>query len=431
MELRNNAIFLNSYFGMNNANMLLKGENSMSENSFSLMSKRMKSSIIRELLRDTGIVSLISFGGGAPDPETFDREALAEISKDVILNEYKFALQYGPTEGDPILKNEYIKLLKERNGIEGLRQENLLITTGSQQALDLMGRIMLDTDSYVMVGHPVYLGAISAFRSYGPRFITVEIENDGLKMDQIEREIKRLDQKGELSKLKFIYVVPNFDNPSGVTLSLEKRKALVDLSTKYNVMILEDDPYGELRYEGERIPPLYKIAEGHNVLLLNTLSKVMSPGLRIGLIVGDSKIVAKAALGKQGVDLCTPGLTQRIAARYLQKGTIFERIKESVKIYRSKKNKMLNAIEKYIKVDGAKWTRPDGGLFIWLELPETFDTMEMFEKAKKAGVAYIPGTAFYVDDRKSSAMRLSFCLPSEEEIEEGIKRIGHILESNG
>jgi DNA-binding transcriptional MocR family regulator len=390
----------------------------------------MKSSIIRELLRDTGIVSLISFGGGAPDPETFDREALAEISKDVILNEYKFALQYGPTEGDPILKNEYIKLLKERNGINGLKQENLLITTGSQQALDLIGRIMIDADSYVMVGHPVYLGAISAFKSYGPRFIAVDIEDDGFNIDQIEKEIKKLDQNKELSKLKFLYAVPNFDNPSGVTLSLEKRKALVDLSRKYNFMIVEDDPYGELRYEGEKLPDLYEIAEGHNVLLLNTLSKVMSPGLRIGLIVGDSKIIAKAALGKQGVDLCTPGLTQRIAARYLQKGTIFERIKESVKIYRSKKNKMLDAIEKYVKTDGAKWTRPDGGLFIWLELPKNFDTMELFEKAKKIGVAYIPGTAFYVDDRKSSAMRLSFCLPSEDEIEEGIKRIGNLLETD-
>ncbi|MCL4407023.1 MAG: PLP-dependent aminotransferase family protein [Thermotogae bacterium] len=400
----------------------------MLENSFSSMSKRMKSSIIRELLRDTGIVSLISFGGGAPDPETFDREVLAEISKDVILNEYKFALQYGPTEGDPILKNEYIKVLKERKGINGLKPENLLITTGSQQALDLIGRIMLDTDSYVIVGHPVYLGAISAFKSYGPKFIAVDIEDDGFNIDQMEKEIKKLDQNKELSKLRFVYAVPNFDNPSGVTLSLEKRKALVDLSRKYNFMIVEDDPYGELRYEGERLPDLYEIAEGHNVLLLNTLSKVMSPGLRIGLIVGDSKIVAKAALGKQGVDLCTPGLTQRIAARYLQKGTIFERIKESVKIYRSKKNKMLDAIEKYVKIDGARWTRPDGGLFIWLELPKNFDTMELFEKAKKIGVAYIPGTAFYVDDRKSSAMRLSFCLPSEDEIEEGIKRIGHLLE---
>lgn len=397
-------------------------------NLFSTMSERMKSSMIRELLRDTGVASLISFGGGAPDPETFDRESLAEIAKKVILEEYKFALQYGSTEGDPILKNEYIKVLKERNKITGIKPENLLITTGSQQALDLIGRVLLDTDSYVIIGHPIYLGASGAFRAYGPKFIPVDVENDGLNVEQIEKEIKKLQQNGELSKLKFIYVVPNFDNPSGVMLSLEKRKALVEISEKYGVLIVEDDPYGELRYDGERLPDIYNMAEGHNVILLNTLSKVMSPGLRIGMVLGDAEFVSKVALAKQSADLCTPGLTQRIAARYLQEGTIFERIKESVKIYRNKKNKMLSAIEKYVKADGTKWTKPYGGLFIWLQLPESFDTMEMFEKAKKVGVAYIPGTAFYVDDRKSSAMRLSFCLPSEDEIEEGIKRIGKLIE---
>lgn len=400
-------------------------------NSFSIMSERMKSSMIRELLRDTGVTSLISFGGGAPDPETFDRESLAEIAKEVILEEYKFALQYGPTEGDPILKNEYIKVLKERNKITGIKPENLLITTGSQQALDLIGRILLDTDSYVIIGHPVYLGASGAFRAYGPKFITVNVEDDGLDVEQIEKEIKKLQQNGELSKLKFIYAVPNFDNPSGVTLSLEKRKALVEISRKYDVLIVEDDPYGELRYEGERLPDIYNIAEGHNVILLNTLSKVMSPGLRIGLILGDVEFVAKSALAKQSADLCTPGLTQRIAARYLQEGTIFQRIGESVKIYRSKKNRMLDALDKYVKIDDVKWTKPEGGLFIWLQLPDKFDTMKMFEEAKKIGVAYIPGTAFYVDDRKSSCMRLSFCLPSEDEIEDGINRIGKLIEIQG
>jgi len=399
------------------------------ESAFSLMSKRMKSSVIRELLRDTGVETLISFGGGAPDPETFDREAMAEIAKEVILNEYKFALQYGPTEGDNILKNEYLKLLKERNDISGLTNDNLLVTTGSQQALDLIGRVFLDNDSYVIVGHPVYLGAAGAFRAYGPKFITVDIEDDGLNLDQLEKELKKLDQKKALSKVKFIYSVPNFDNPSGVTLSLEKRKRLVDLSQKYNILIIEDDPYGELRYEGEPLPDLYKIAEGHNVILLNTLSKVMSPGLRIGLIVGNESLIAKTALAKQSVDLCTPGLTQRIAARYIQRGTVFDRIKNSIKIYRSKKNKMLAALEKYVTIDGVKWTKPEGGLFIWLHLPDKFDTMELFEMAKGVGVAYIPGAAFYVDDRKSSEMRLSFCLPSEEEIEEGIKRIGKLVKS--
>ena len=397
------------------------------EKRFSKMSKRMKSSIIRELLRDATNTSIISFGGGAPDPETFDREALAKLSQGVLLDEYRISLQYGATEGDPLLKDELIKILEERHGIKGLKHDNLLITVGSQQALDLMGRVFLDEDSYVMVSHPIYLGAASAFRAYGPKFITIDLEDDGLNIEQVEKALKELDSKGEIQKLKFIYTVPNFHNPAGVTMSLEKRKALVELARKYDVLILEDDPYGELRYEGERLPDIYHLANGENVILLNTMSKVMSPGIRIGMIAGDEKIVAKAALAKQGADLCTPTFTQRLVARYLQEGTIFNRIKSAIEIYRKKKNIMLDALQKYVNVEGAKWTKPEGGLFIWVTLPEKYDTMELFEEAKKVGVAYIPGSAFYVDDRVSSSFRLSFCLPPEDQIEEGIKRIGKLL----
>ncbi len=399
------------------------------EKLFSKMSKRMKSSIIRELLRDAANTSIISFGGGAPDPETFDRNALAEVAQKVLLDEYKVSLQYGATEGDPILKSEYIKILDERNGIKGLRQENMLITVGSQQALDLMGKIFLDEDSYAMISHPVYLGAASAFRAYGPKFITIDLEDDGMNINQVEDALKTLDKRGEISKLKFIYTVPNFHNPAGVTMSLEKRRALIEMARKYDVLILEDDPYGELRYEGERLPNIYKLANGEGVMLLNTMSKVMSPGLRVGMIVGDEQIVARASLAKQGADLCTPTLTQRIAARYLQKGTIFNRIAQSAKIYKSKKDRMLRALKDYVSIDGTRWTKPEGGLFIWLHLPEEYDTMEIFSKAKQVGVAYIPGSAFYIDDRKSSNLRLSFCLPTEEQIEEGIRRLGKVFKS--
>lgn len=399
------------------------------EELFSKMSKRMKSSIIRELLRDAANTSIISFGGGAPDPETFDRKALAEVAQKVLLDEYKVSLQYGATEGDPILKSEYIKILDERNGIKGLKEENMLITVGSQQALDLMGKIFLDEDSYAMISHPVYLGAASAFRAYGPKFITIDLEDDGMNMNQVENALRALDRRGEISKLKFIYTVPNFHNPAGVTMSLEKRKNLIEVARKYDVLILEDDPYGELRYEGERLPNIYKLANGEGVVLLNTMSKVMSPGLRIGMIVGNEQIVAKASLAKQGADLCTPTLTQRIAARYLQKGTIFERIAQSAKMYKNKKDRMLKALKNYVNIDGTRWTKPEGGLFIWLHLPEEYDTMEIFSKAKRVGVAYIPGSAFYIDDRKSSNLRLSFCLPTEEQIEEGIRRLGKVFKS--
>ncbi len=398
------------------------------ERLFSKMSKRMKSSIIRELLRDATNTSIISFGGGAPDPETFDRNTLARLSQGVLIDEYPISLQYGATEGDPLLKDELIKILDDRHGIKGLKHENLLITVGSQQALDLMGRIFLDEDSYVMVSHPIYLGAASAFRAYGPKFVTIDLEDDGLNVNEVERALKEIDSRGEISKLKFIYTVPNFHNPAGVTMSLEKRKALIELAHRYDVLILEDDPYGELRYEGEKLPDIYTLANGEGVVLLNTMSKVMSPGIRIGMIAGDKEIVAKAALAKQGADLCTPTFTQRLVARYLHEGVIFDRIKRAIEIYRKKKNVMLNALDKYVKVGDAKWTKPEGGLFIWVTLPKEYDTMKLFEKAKKVGVAYIPGSAFYVDDRISSNMRLSFCLPPLEQIEEGIKRIGKLFD---
>ncbi len=399
------------------------------EKIFSKISKRMKSSIIRELLKDSTNTSIISFGGGAPDPETFDRKALAKLSQKVLLEEYRIALQYGATEGDSLLKDQFIRILKERHEIEGLDYDNMLITVGSQQALDLMGKIFLDEDSYAMVSHPIYLGAASAFRAYGPKFITIDLEDDGLNINQVEDALKKLDEKGEISKLKFIYTVPNFHNPAGVTMSLEKRKALLKLAHKYDVLVLEDDPYGELRYEGEKIPDIYKLANGEGVVLLNTMSKIMSPGIRIGMIAGDKKIVAKAALAKQGADLCTPTFTQRLVARYLEKGTIFDKMAKAVEIYRRKKNVMLDALDKYVKVDGAKWTKPEGGLFIWVTLPEKYDTMKLFEKAKKVGVSYIPGSAFYIDDRVSSNMRLSFCLPPENQIDEGIRRIGKLIRS--
>ncbi len=396
---------------------------------FSKMSKRMKSSIIRELLKDSTNTSIISFGGGAPDPETFDRETLAEISQKILLEEYRIALQYGATEGDTLLKDQFIKILKERYEIKGLDYDNMLITVGSQQALDLMGKIFLDEDSYVMVSHPIYLGAASAFRAYGPKFITIDLEDDGLNVNHVEDALRKLDKNGEISKLKFIYTVPNFHNPAGVTMSLKKRKALLELARKYDVLILEDDPYGELRYEGEKLPDIYKLANGDGVILLNTMSKIMSPGIRIGMIAGNKEIVAKAALAKQGSDLCTPAFTQRLVARYLERGTIFDSVAKAVEMYRRKKNIMLDALDKYVKVDGAKWTKPEGGLFIWVTLPEQYDTMKLFEEAKKVGVAYIPGSAFYVDDRVSSNMRLSFCLPPEDQIDEGIRRIGKLIKS--
>lgn len=399
------------------------------EKKFSKVAKTAKASIIRELLKVASDPEMISFGGGVPDPETFPREELGEIAAKIVKEEYKITLQYGPTEGDNELKNAYINLLKKHEGIEGVSPENMLITVGSQQALQLIGLALLDEDSYCAVGKPVYLGAVSAFRQMFPKFMEIPLEDDGMNVDILEEKLEELVTKGEIDKFKFVYVVPTFQNPAGVTMSLEKRKKLINLAHKYDFLILEDDPYGSLRFEGEPIPSIYSL-DPERTVLLNTFSKILCPGLRIGIIVASKDLLRKLTILKQGVDLCTPSLTQRLAARYLQAHDRIEQLKPTLELYKSKKDTMLKALEEeFGDMQGVSWTRPEGGLFIWLTFPEWVDTMEMFEEAKKNKVLYVPGEAFYVNEVEKNHMRLSFCLPSHEEIKEGIRRLRKVTEN--
>ncbi|MFN3328947.1 MAG: PLP-dependent aminotransferase family protein, partial [Fervidobacterium pennivorans] len=269
---------------------------------------------------------------------------------------------------------------------------NMLFTTGSQQALDLLTRIFLDKDSICIAEFPVYLGAASAFRMAFPDFETIPLQDDGMDVDYLEKKLNELDEKGLINSVKFIYTVPNFHNPAGVTMSLEKRKRLIELAEKYDILILEDDPYGLLRFEGEHLPSLYKLAGPDRVVLLNTFSKILTPGLRLGVIIGRADIVRRATLAKQAADLCSPSLNQRIAARYLERYDLFEQLKPGIELYRKKKDTMIKALkENFSDINGVKWVNPEGGLFIWLTLPEGFDTMEMFEIAKEKKIYYIPG----------------------------------------
>ncbi|MGQ9856234.1 MAG: aminotransferase-like domain-containing protein [Fervidobacterium sp.] len=394
--------------------------------------RNLRSSLIRELLKYASVPGSISFGGGVPDPNTFPRHELAEIAKEVIEKEYAYTLQYNTTEGDDQLATQIVKLLERTYGITGVGRENLLFTTGSQQALDLIARVLLDKDSICFVEFPVYLGAASAFRMTFTRFESVPLEEDGMDVNYLEKKLEELDKNGLIKKVKFIYTVPNFHNPAGVTMSLEKRKRLIEIAEKYDILILEDDPYGMLRFEGEHLPSLYKLAGPDRVVLLNTFSKILTPGLRIGIIIGRADIVRKATMAKQAADLCSPSLNQRIAARYLERYDLFEQLKPGIELYRKKKDVMIKALEEnFADIKGAKWVNPQGGLFIWLTLPEGFDTMEMFEIAKEKKIYYIPGEAFTIDDGKSSSMRLSFCLPPEEKIVEGVKRLREVVEEYG
>ncbi|MFN6991767.1 MAG: PLP-dependent aminotransferase family protein, partial [Fervidobacterium sp.] len=367
-----------------------------------------------------------------PDPNTFPRHELAEIAKEVIENEYAYTLQYNTTEGDDQLVVQMAKLLERAYGITGVQRENMLFTTGSQQALDLLARIFLDKDSICIAEFPVYLGAASAFRMAFPDFETIPLQDDGMDVDYLEKKLNELDEKGLINSVKFIYTVPNFHNPAGVTMSLEKRKRLIELAEKYDILILEDDPYGLLRFEGEHLPSLYKLAGPDRVVLLNTFSKILTPGLRLGVIIGRADIVRRATLAKQAADLCSPSLNQRIAARYLERHDLFEQLKPGIELYRKKKDTMIKALkENFSDINGVKWVNPEGGLFIWLTLPEGFDTMEMFDIAKEKKIYYIPGQAFTIDDSKSSSMRLSFCLPPEEKIIEGVKRLKEVVVEYG
>lgn len=399
----------------------------------SWIAKNTKASIIRELLKSTTIPGMISFGGGVPDPNTFPRHEMARIAKEVIENEYEVSLQYGTTEGDEILKSEYIKLLEKHDGITGLTSENVVITTGSQQALDLIGRTFLDKDSICAICSPVYLGAASAFKVRDPKFITVPMEEDGPDMNLLQKKIDALTDD-ELQRLKFIYIVSNFDNPTGISLSLEKRKQLLDYAYSKDLIIIEDDPYGALRFEGEKIPTIYKLAQDNEkyeinpVLLLNTFSKVLSPGLRMGFTIGDPLMVRRLVMGKQAADLCSSSLTQRLTARYLEKYDPIIGMKPTLELYASKRDTMMKAFDDILtQIEGISWTYPHGGLFTWACLPKQYDTGEMLEIAKKNKIIYIPGEAFSVNEESreevKNCMRISFCLPSHDEIIEGTKRL--------
>ncbi|ABQ47620.1 putative transcriptional regulator, GntR family [Thermotoga petrophila RKU-1] len=398
------------------------------EGKISKIGRNMKSSIIREILKFAADKDAISFGGGVPDPETFPRKELAEIAKEIIEKEYHYTLQYSTTEGDPALKQQILKLLERVYSITGLDEDNLVFTVGSQQALDLIGKLFLDDESYCVLDDPAYLGAINAFRQYLANFVVVPLEDDGMDLNILERKLSEFDRNGKIKQVKFIYVVSNFHNPAGVTTSLEKRKALVEIAEKYDLFIVEDDPYGALRYEGKTVDPIFKIGGPERVVLLNTFSKVLAPGLRIGMVAGSKEFIRKIVQAKQSADLCSPAITHRLAARYLERYDLLEQLKPTIELYRRKRTVMLNALEEYFSdIPGTKWVKSEGGLFIWLTLPEGFDTWEMFEYAKRKKVFYVPGRVFKVYDEPSPSMRLSFCLPPDEKIVEGIKRLREVV----
>ncbi|MBL6989752.1 MAG: PLP-dependent aminotransferase family protein [Bacteriovoracaceae bacterium] len=391
----------------------------------SVYNRRTKSSVIRELLKLTNQPGIISLAGGLPAPDLFPVETMREVVNSVLDKYSAAALQYGATEGTPELKAELVKLLKETEGLD-LKPENILITTASQQGLDLIGKTFIDASDPILVELPSYIGGLQAFKSYGAEMIGVKCDDDGLLLENLELKLQKLLEEEE--HYKFIYVVPDFQNPSGVTMSQKRREQLIKMSEKYDVLIIEDSPYRQIRFEGKAPDMLYKLDKSSNVISVFTFSKIFVPGLRLGFMIGHEEIIKKLSKMKQSLDLCTSPFNQLIAAEFLKGGYLPSHIEKINASYKSKKDAMLNALQEYMpKVEGISWTKPEGGLFLWLRLPEHIDTEVLFYEAIKKQVAFVIGSAFYCDKTGNNTMRLNFSYPSEEQIDEGIKRLALVV----
>ena len=390
---------------------------------YSNNAKGMKRSEIRELLKLTARPGIISFAGGLPAPDLFPVDDIKEMSRIVMEREGKTALQYGPTEGDNRLREELAKMM-QKDGVN-ITSNHLLIVTSSQQGLDLVGKIFVDPGDVVMTSRPTYVGAIQAFNSYGAKMLGVEQDEEGTQTAQLEAEIEKLAAKG--SKPKFIYEIPDFQNPSGITMSLKRRKELIRIAEKHDLVIVEDSPYRQLRFEGKTEPSLIGM-NSERVLSLFTFSKILLPGFRLGWMAGPNELIQKAVTAKQSVDLCSPPFNQAILYEYLHSGLLEKQIAVIIKAYREKRDFMLAKLSQYMpKLPGLKWTHPQGGLFLWVTMPESIDAGELFHSAIEKQVAYVVGTAFYPDGGGHNSFRMNFSYSSMAEIEEGVKRLADVI----
>ncbi|MBI9012704.1 MAG: PLP-dependent aminotransferase family protein [Clostridiales bacterium] len=385
---------------------------------FSRRMKNMKASEIREILKLTQRPEIISFAGGLPAPELFPVEQMAKVSQKVISTIGREALQYSTTEGyDPLRKHIVDRMSKM--SIE-TTYENILVTSGSQQGLEFSGKIFLDPDDIVICESPSYLGAINAFKSYECQFREIQTDEHGMIMSHLEETIK------ENPNTKFIYVIPDFQNPSGRTWSLERRQKLIEIANKYDLVIVEDNPYGELRYEGEHLPAVKSLDTEGRVVFLGTFSKTFAPGLRIGWVCAEDELLNKYIMIKQGSDLQTSSMSQRELAVYLEDYSLDEHIEKLIGVYKTRRNLMIDTMKSTFPKE-ARYIVPEGGLFIWVELPEHIDTKELMVKAVEEKVAFVPGGSFFPNSDTKNTMRLNFSNMNEENIVEGITRLGKLL----
>ena len=390
---------------------------------FSEKALRMKASEIRELLKLVETSDVISMAGGLPNPETFPKEEINQITQEVLEEYGDKALQYGTTKGFTPLRVEIAEWLRRRYDVP-ISKVDIMIVSGSQQALDLIGRTFIDPGDIIIVEAPTYLAALQAFKYYEPKFIQIPLDDEGMRMDLLEEKLKELKAQGK--KPKIVYTVPTFQNPAGVTMTKERRKRLLELASEYDFIIVEDDPYGELRYSGKPVPPIKRWDVEGRVIYLGTFSKILAPGFRLGWIAGEPHFIRKLEISKQSIDLCTNTFGQVVAWKFMEKGLLEKHIPKIIEFYRPKRDVMLDCLEEFMP-GGVVWTRPEGGMFVWASVPEGIDTKEMIKEAVARGVAYVPGEAFFADRSVKNTMRLNFTYVDEEKIKEGIRRLGETI----
>ncbi|MEW5937953.1 MAG: PLP-dependent aminotransferase family protein [Candidatus Thermoplasmatota archaeon] len=391
---------------------------------FSERAKGMRASEIRELLKLTQREEVISFAGGLPNPAAFPVREIRQIVCDLLDRDGAKTLQYGTTEGATELRTALSERLRAKRGISST-SKNVLITSGSQQGLDLISKVFLDPHDLIIVSAPTYLGGAGAFAAFQASMETVPLDDQGMIPELLEDKLLKLHRHGR--NCKMIYLIPTFHNPAGVTMSEERRKRIIEIAVERDILIVEDDPYSELRFDGRDVKPIKAFDKDERVIYLGTFSKILAPGFRCAWLMANEEIHQKLVIAKQSTDLCTNTFGQYVAYEYVARGLVDKHIEIIKQMYKRKRDIMLKAMDEYFP-DGVKWTRPEGGMFSWATLPPHIDTKVMFQRAVARNVAYVTGTAFYPYGKGGyNSMRLNFTHPSDEMVAEGIKRLAGVI----
>ncbi|MFH1101339.1 MAG: PLP-dependent aminotransferase family protein [Methanobacteriota archaeon] len=390
---------------------------------FTRRSKLLKASEIRELLKLTQVPGFISLAGGLPNPEAFPVDIIHECMEKVFKTNITNALQYGTTEGLPFLRNVLAERMREKKNID-CEMHDILITSGAQQALSFVAFNFLDPGDTYITSAPTYLGALQAFHAFEGNCEPIPMNDEGIDIESLKRNLKRLQRTGILPK--FLYTVATYQNPSGESISVNHRKELLEIAAEYDFLIIEDDPYGDLVFEGELMPAIKSFDTKGRVIYIGTFSKILAPGFRIAWVIAAKEIINKFAMTKQSIDLCSNVFSQYVAYEYVKGGYLDKQVEHIKQLYKHKRDVMVEALEKYFPKD-VHWTVPHGGMFLWVTLPKNLNTRLMFKRALAKKVAYVVGDAFYPDGSEYNSMRLNFSYSEDDIIREGVKRIAEVI----